>query len=125
MITVSSGSITIQALISPAAAVSGLQGCVPRTAASPAPGIATPNAKPPVAVSAVTTNWRRESEACECCELRMMALRSQVFMSDPAPISKHDQRRTNGHHEQNECRGHEDGEAEHDDVDRRLHEAVS
>src|SRR5258708_3426045 len=56
MTTVSSGSITIQALISPAAAVSGLQGCVPSVAARLRPGMATPKAKPPVAVSAVPRN---------------------------------------------------------------------
>src|SRR5260370_29861167 len=72
MTTVSSGWITIQALISPAAAVSGLQGCVPSVAARLRPGMATPKAKPPVAVSAVTTNCRRESALCERSGLRMM-----------------------------------------------------
>src|SRR5437588_11937705 len=61
MITVSSGSITIQALISPAGAVSLLQGSVESVAAGARPGTANPKAKPPVAVSAVVTNCRRES----------------------------------------------------------------
>src|SRR5258708_1999523 len=72
MTTVSSGSITIQALISPAAAVSGLQGCVPSVAARLRPGMATPKAKPPVGGSAATANCRRESVLRERGGRRMM-----------------------------------------------------
>src|SRR6266699_1893036 len=61
MITVSSGSITIQALISPAGALSVLQGSVESVAAGARPGTANPRAKPPVAVRAVVTNCRREN----------------------------------------------------------------
>src|SRR5271169_2938889 len=60
MVTVSSGSITIQALISPECAASSPQGRTPSVAASARPGAAMPSAKPPVAVSEVTMNWRRE-----------------------------------------------------------------
>src|SRR5437660_1335777 len=61
MITLSSGSITTQALISPAwRLASSPQGRTPRLAASAGPSMPTPSAKPPAAVSAVVIKWRRE-----------------------------------------------------------------
>src|SRR5712691_4095903 len=62
MITVSSGWITTQALISPRWPVaSSFHGRTLRLAAPAGATIPTPSAKPPLTVSAVTTNWRRES----------------------------------------------------------------
>src|SRR5688500_8245650 len=61
MITVSSGWITTQALISPGVPVlSSFQGCALSVAAPAGATKPTPSAKPPAAVSEVTTNWRRE-----------------------------------------------------------------
>jgi hypothetical protein len=62
MVMVSSGSITIQAEISFAGIVSGLKGAVPSGIALARSGENTPSARPPPAESAVTTNWRRESD---------------------------------------------------------------
>src|SRR5262245_36593045 len=62
MITVSSGSITTQALISPGLPVlSSLQGRTLRLAASAEFIRPTPSTNPPAAVSEVVTNVRRES----------------------------------------------------------------
>src|SRR5438105_15912387 len=62
MMTVSSGSITIQALISPGKRfVSSFQGRALSIAALAGSLIPTPSAKPPAAVSAVATKRRRET----------------------------------------------------------------
>src|SRR5882672_2802305 len=62
MITVSSGWITTHALISPRWPVaSSFHGRTLKVAASAGATMPTPSAKPPLTVSAVTTNWRRES----------------------------------------------------------------
>src|SRR5688572_10384634 len=62
MITVSSGWITTQALISPAMPeLSSFHGRSRSVAASADVSMPMPSAKPPAAVSEVTTNWRRES----------------------------------------------------------------
>src|SRR5712691_3170452 len=62
MITVSSGWITTHALISPRWPVaSSFHGRTLRLAAPAGATMPTPSAKPPLTVSAVTTNWRRES----------------------------------------------------------------
>src|SRR5579859_6840379 len=60
IVTVSSGSMTIQALTSPAAGTASFQGAPPaREAAGAKPGIETPIASPPAAVSMATRNERR------------------------------------------------------------------
>src|SRR4051794_38475195 len=61
MITLSSGLITIQALISPAwRTESSPQGRTLKVAASAGAPMPTPSAKPPAAVTAVVMNERRE-----------------------------------------------------------------
>src|SRR5271168_4075423 len=60
MVTVSSGSMTIQALTSPAGGAASFQGAPPaRDAAGAKPGMETPIASPPAAVTVATRKLRR------------------------------------------------------------------